>query len=70
MATQIRDTFRSPQIRLLPFDAGAAEHFADIRARLGVSPADAIHLACAAQAGADVFTTNDAKLVRLDAGLF
>jgi predicted nucleic acid-binding protein len=81
IADQIREAFRSPEIRLLPFDAGAAEHFASIRAKLGVRPADAIHLACAAQGGADIFLTNDGSLARkpvpgigfvvdLDAGLF
>jgi predicted nucleic acid-binding protein len=30
---------------------------------LGVAPADAIHLACAAQAKTDLFLTNDKRLV-------
>ncbi len=34
-----------------------------IRATLGVSPADAMHLAAAAQAGTDLFLTNDNRLV-------
>ena len=37
--------------------------YSKIRAGLGVSPADAIHLACAAQEGVDLFLTNDRRLV-------
>jgi predicted nucleic acid-binding protein len=34
-----------------------------IRATIGVSSADAIHLACAAAANTDLFLTNDKNLV-------
>jgi predicted nucleic acid-binding protein len=37
--------------------------YASIRATHTVSPADAIHLAAAAQAKVDLFLTNDRKLV-------
>lgn len=62
----IRTTMRPPNVELLPFDAAAAEHYAQIRARHGARAPDAIHLACAAAAGVDLFLTNDARLARLD----
>ena len=49
-----------------PSTAAAAEHYADIRARHRTKSPDAIHLACAASAGVDLFLTNDAAIARLD----
>lgn len=66
LAGTIRTTMRPPNVELLPFDAAAAEHYAHIRARHGTRAPDAIHLACAAAAGVDLFLTNDARLARLD----
>ena len=66
LAEAIRRAIRPPHVELLPFDAAAAERYAEIRARKRISPPDAIHLACAAAAGVDLFLTNDAKLTRLD----
>jgi len=54
--------FRSPDIRLIDFRLPTAERFAEIRGRLSVSPPDAIHLACAAEAGVDLFLTHDRRL--------
>ena len=48
---------------VVPFTLEAADHYAQIRGTLGVAPADAIHLASAAQAGTDLFLTNDKRLV-------
>jgi predicted nucleic acid-binding protein len=48
---------------VVPFTLETADHYARIRGKLGVPPADAIHLACAAQAGTDLFLTNDNNLV-------
>lgn len=62
MAKQIREVFESPFVEVLPFTLPTANLYAQIRAQHGVSPADAIHLACAAQAGTDLFLTNDAAL--------
>jgi len=45
------------------FTVEVAEHYARIRGTLGVGAADAIHLACAAQARIDLFLTNDAALI-------
>lgn len=64
-ASQIREAFRSPQIELLPFTADTAERYAGIRGNHHVSPADAIHLACAAHGAIDLFLTNDHRLQRL-----
>ena len=64
MAARMREAFRPPFVQVLPFTSDAADHYARIRAGLGVAPADAIQLACAAQAGVDVFLTNDQGLAR------
>ncbi len=62
-AGRIRETLRPPFAEVLPFTNDAADHYARIRAELEVSSSDAIHLACAAHAGVDLFLTNDRKLV-------
>ncbi len=59
---RILQFFDSKDIEVLPFDIAAARQFARIRAEAKVSPADAIHLACASAAGVDLFLTNDAKV--------
>jgi predicted nucleic acid-binding protein len=61
-ATKYRRFFQSSAVILIPFSADAAERFADIRASTRVKPADALHLALAASAGADYFVTTDIKL--------
>lgn len=48
---------------VLPFTAEGADLFGRIRGSLRVSSADAIHLACAACAGTDLFLTNDKNLI-------
>jgi len=52
--------------RFLPFDAGTVMPFGRLRARTKTKVADAIHLACAASAGMDLFLTGDKQLLRLD----
>jgi uncharacterized protein len=49
--------------KVVPFDLETSEQYAQIRGTQGVPPADAIHLACAAQADIDLFLTNDKRLV-------
>ena len=66
LAEVIRKAMQPPHVELLPFDAPAAERYAEIRAQHRTTPADSIHLACAASAGVDLFLTNDAELTRLD----
>jgi predicted nucleic acid-binding protein len=59
----IRGIFRPPRVELIPYTLETAEFYADIRAKHRVSSADAIHLASAAQAGTDLFLTNDDALI-------
>jgi predicted nucleic acid-binding protein len=61
-AAQIREAFRSPGIELIAFTPDTADRFARIRGTHRVSPADAVHLASAAEAGVDLFLTNDHRL--------
>jgi predicted nucleic acid-binding protein len=49
---------------LVSFDVGAARLYATIRREPTIRAPDAIQLACAAQAGADLFITNDERLGR------
>jgi len=48
---------------IVPFTVETADLYARIRGTLRVSAADAIHLASAAQAGTDLFLTNDRQLL-------
>jgi predicted nucleic acid-binding protein len=61
-ARRIREVFQAPFVEVIPYTLETADLYAGIRARQGVSPADAIHLACAAQSRIDLFITNDAAL--------
>jgi predicted nucleic acid-binding protein len=65
LAAKVRQLFGSGGIEILPFDGDAAELFAELRATFNVRAADAIHLACAAAAGVDVFLTHDLALRKL-----
>jgi predicted nucleic acid-binding protein len=62
LAAQVWEAFRSPQIELIAFTPETADSYARVRAGHRVSPADAIHLASAANAGVDLFLTNDDRL--------
>jgi predicted nucleic acid-binding protein len=67
--TKLRETiltyFSGPDLEVLSFDSATATRYAKIRAAGAVTPADAIHLACAATAGVDLFLTNDKALHKL-----
>jgi len=63
LADQFRTLLRSVVAEVVPFTVETADHYARIRGTLGITPADAIHLASAAQAGTDLFLTNDKSLV-------
>ena len=65
LAAKIKAYFLSASVELLPFTAATADRYAQIRATHRFSPADAIHLASAAEAGVDLFITNDAALHRI-----
>jgi uncharacterized protein len=60
---EVRRRLRNVVADIIPFTLETADHYARIRGTLGVSPADAIHLASAAQAGTDLFLTNDKQLL-------
>ena len=49
---QLREVFKAPFVEVIPYTIETADLYAGIRAQQGVSPADSIHLACAAQAHA------------------
>jgi predicted nucleic acid-binding protein len=51
---------------VISFDAQVAWRFASLRATHNLRCADAIQLACAANAGVDLFMTNDQQLHKLD----
>ena len=65
VVAELREYFASEEIDLVPFTNSTAEDYSRIRAAHSVLPADAIHLASAAQVRADLFLTNDPKLLRL-----
>ena len=60
---ETRDTLLNMISEVVPFTIDVADYYARIRGTLGVRPADAIHLACAAQARTDLFLTNDSDLI-------
>jgi len=63
VADESRRLLQSVVSEVVPFTLETADHYARIRGALGLPPADAIHLAAAAQAGTDLFLTNDKRLV-------
>jgi predicted nucleic acid-binding protein len=65
-ATEIRNFFRAPNVEMLPFTLETADYYGRIRAQHRVSPADALHLATAAQAGVNLFLTHDHRLKKLN----
>jgi len=62
-ADEIRGLLLSVVSEVVPFTVEAANHYARIRGTLRTAPADAVHLACAADATTDLFLTNDKTLV-------
>ncbi|MGD0546233.1 MAG: PIN domain-containing protein [Terracidiphilus sp.] len=65
-AQSVREIVREMGFTCLPFDEGAVAPFSRLRSKEKVRIADAIHLACAASAGIDLFLTGDKQLVKLD----
>jgi predicted nucleic acid-binding protein len=62
-AEKTKRLLRSVVSEVIPFTLETAEHYARIRGSMGLPPADSIHLASAAQAGTDLFLTNDKRLI-------
>jgi predicted nucleic acid-binding protein len=65
VAEKVREFLQPPLVQLLAFNIEVAERYAHIRAGYRVSPGDAIHLATASVAKANLFLTNDATLSKL-----
>ncbi len=63
LAEESRRLLRNVVTEAIPFTLETADRYARIRGTPGITPADAIHLASAAQAGTDLFLTNDKRLV-------
>ncbi|MFP5206049.1 MAG: type II toxin-antitoxin system VapC family toxin [Acidobacteriota bacterium] len=61
----IKRYFLSGAVEILPFTEAMAERYSLIRATHRISQADGIHIAAAAEAGVDIFFTNDIALRRL-----
>jgi uncharacterized protein len=59
----VRAAFENAVSEVVPFTAEAADLFGQIKGSSKMPSADAIHLACAATAGTDLFLTNDKNLV-------
>jgi uncharacterized protein len=62
-AKEVRQQMEEVVTEVVDFTVETADRYAQIRGSLGLLPADAIHLALAAQAGTDLFLTNDKRLV-------
>ena len=62
----MEETIRDMGFLFIPFDQAAVRPFSDLRGKSKLKVADAIHLACAASAGIDLFLTGDKQLVKLD----
>jgi predicted nucleic acid-binding protein len=65
-ALATRETIGEMGFTCLPFDEGAVVPFCRLRSKERLKIADAIHLACAASAGIDLFLTGDKQLTKLD----
>lgn len=59
----VKAAFEGAVSEIVPFTAEAADLFGQIKGSWKIPSADAIHLACAATAGTDLFLTNDKNLV-------
>lgn len=60
-----RRMLTGPGVEVVPFTAEVAVRFGYIRAQFRTQPADSIHLALAANAGADKFVSGDILLSRI-----
>jgi predicted nucleic acid-binding protein len=65
-AASVRDALVEMGFSFLPFDSSAVSPFSKLRAKMKLKAPDAIHLACAASAGIDLFLTGDTQLFKLD----
>jgi predicted nucleic acid-binding protein len=64
LVAKYEEALTSPAVLLIPFDRACARIYARLRHDESLRAPDAIQLACAAQAGCDLFITNDDRLSR------
>lgn len=62
LAKRYREALVPPHVEVLPFTAETADYYARIRTDRTIAPAEAMQLAYAAQAGVNLFLTNDRRL--------
>lgn len=63
VVNQVRDYFlKGNKVELIPFTVATADRYSEIRAKTSARPADAIHLASAADFGTELFLTHDKSL--------
>ena len=60
---EVRAALEDSVSEVIAFTAETADVFGQIKGSLNIPSADAIHLACAASAGTDLFLTNDRNLI-------
>ncbi len=65
-AAAVREALEEIGFRFLPFNAGSMRPFSTLRGREKLKVADAVHIACAASAGIDLYLTGDTQLLKLD----
>ncbi|MBV8630510.1 MAG: PIN domain-containing protein [Silvibacterium sp.] len=63
--SNIRSALDEMGFSYLAFDSGGVKPFSELRAQKKLKAADAVHLACAASAGIDLFLTGDKQLLKL-----
>jgi len=63
LADKTKRSLQKVVSEVVPFTVNTADRYAQIRGSLGFSAPDALHLASAAEAGTDLFVTNDKRLV-------
>ena len=62
LISTVNDLMSNGLVEVLPITANTMLQYGHVRAQAKVSPADAIHLASAAEALVDLFLTNDRRL--------
>ena len=65
-AIRVREAINEMGFKYLPFEERAVAPFSNLRAHSKLKAPDAIHLACAASAGIDLYLTGDGQLLKLD----
>ena len=65
-AAVVAEIIEEMGFKFLSFDGGAVAPFSTLRSKQKLRIADAIHLACAASAGIDLYLTGDTQLFKLD----